>query len=205
MVGTIFRYSLSGPFPVTNANATPVFAGTGRPTSQVVLAPAVSRYLYWGVNNSLRRIRADGSSTAETVLTAPKIGAGEVIEGVAVDSAGGKVYIATRPTGAVTAGYIRQVNLWNGVPIACFNENYDALNTAPLDGQNGWTGGMANLNVVAPGNGGAGKDQVKHMIGVLLSLPAEPPSDHAADALAAAVCHAAHAAGDRSAEVVPAG
>jgi Holliday junction resolvasome RuvABC endonuclease subunit len=31
------------------------------------------------------------------------------------------------------------------------------------------------------------------MVGVLLNLPVEPPSDHAADALAVAVCHASHA------------
>ena len=43
------------------------------------------------------------------------------------------------------------------------------------------------------GTGAAAKDQVKHMVGVLLSLPVEPPSDHAADALAVAVCHASHA------------
>jgi crossover junction endodeoxyribonuclease RuvC len=45
------------------------------------------------------------------------------------------------------------------------------------------------------GSGAAGKDQVKHMVGVLLGLPCEPPSDHAADALAVAVCHAAHLQG----------
>ena len=43
------------------------------------------------------------------------------------------------------------------------------------------------------GTGAAAKDQVKHMVGVLLSLPVEPPSDHAADALAVAVCHASRA------------
>jgi len=45
------------------------------------------------------------------------------------------------------------------------------------------------------GTGSAAKDQVKHMVGVLLGLPVEPPSDHAADALAVAVCHAAHIQG----------
>ena len=45
------------------------------------------------------------------------------------------------------------------------------------------------------GTGAAAKDQVKHMVGVLLNLPVEPPSDHAADALAVAVCHASHAVG----------
>ena len=40
------------------------------------------------------------------------------------------------------------------------------------------------------GTGGAAKDQVKHMVGALLGLPAAPPNDHAADALAVAICHA---------------
>jgi crossover junction endodeoxyribonuclease RuvC len=41
------------------------------------------------------------------------------------------------------------------------------------------------------GKGGAGKEQVQHMVCVLLSLPQAPPSD-AADALAVAICHAHH-------------
>jgi crossover junction endodeoxyribonuclease RuvC len=40
------------------------------------------------------------------------------------------------------------------------------------------------------GSGGADKQQVKHMVGTLLGLPAAPPDDHAADALAVAICHA---------------
>ncbi len=55
------------------------------------------------------------------------------------------------------------------------------------------------------GSGAAAKDQVKHMVGVLLSLPVEPPSDHAADALAVAVCHAAHARSEQAAEAVAVG
>ena len=39
------------------------------------------------------------------------------------------------------------------------------------------------------GSGGAGKEQVQHMVKVLLHLPAAPQED-AADALAAAICHA---------------
>lgn len=39
------------------------------------------------------------------------------------------------------------------------------------------------------GRGGAAKDQVQHMVCVLLQLTASPPSD-AADALAVAICHA---------------
>jgi crossover junction endodeoxyribonuclease RuvC len=40
------------------------------------------------------------------------------------------------------------------------------------------------------GNGRAGKDQVARMVKTLLGLEAEPRPDHAADALAVALCHA---------------
>ncbi len=40
------------------------------------------------------------------------------------------------------------------------------------------------------GSGGAGKQQVQRMVGALLSLPEPPRPDHAADALAVAICHA---------------
>jgi crossover junction endodeoxyribonuclease RuvC len=42
------------------------------------------------------------------------------------------------------------------------------------------------------GSGAAAKDQVQQMVGVLLGLPSPPSSDHAADALAVAICHAGH-------------
>ena len=42
------------------------------------------------------------------------------------------------------------------------------------------------------GSGGAGKEQVQAMVGTLLGLPSPPSSDHAADALAVAICHAGH-------------
>lgn len=42
------------------------------------------------------------------------------------------------------------------------------------------------------GSGGAAKDQVQQMVGALLGLPKPPESDHAADALAVAICHAGH-------------
>jgi crossover junction endodeoxyribonuclease RuvC len=38
------------------------------------------------------------------------------------------------------------------------------------------------------GHGGAGKQQVSRMVGRLLGLAQEPDSDHAADALAVAIC-----------------
>ena len=40
------------------------------------------------------------------------------------------------------------------------------------------------------GSGSAAKDQVQRMVGTLLRLPSPPTSDHAADALAVAICHA---------------
>jgi len=43
------------------------------------------------------------------------------------------------------------------------------------------------------GSGAAAKDQVQRMVSSLLGLPEPPQSDHAADALAVAICHAAHA------------
>ncbi|HEY7836489.1 MAG TPA: crossover junction endodeoxyribonuclease RuvC [Solirubrobacteraceae bacterium] len=39
------------------------------------------------------------------------------------------------------------------------------------------------------GSGAAGKDQVTQMVAVLLALPEPPRPDHAADALAVAICH----------------
>jgi crossover junction endodeoxyribonuclease RuvC len=42
------------------------------------------------------------------------------------------------------------------------------------------------------GSGSAAKAQVQRMVGTLLHLPAPPTSDHAADALAVAICHASH-------------
>jgi crossover junction endodeoxyribonuclease RuvC len=44
------------------------------------------------------------------------------------------------------------------------------------------------------GSGRAEKDQVQRMVGALLSLPEPPSPDHAADALAVAICHANGAA-----------
>jgi crossover junction endodeoxyribonuclease RuvC len=43
------------------------------------------------------------------------------------------------------------------------------------------------------GTGRAAKDQVGRMVQALLSLPEAPRPDHAADALAVAICHANHA------------
>jgi crossover junction endodeoxyribonuclease RuvC len=52
------------------------------------------------------------------------------------------------------------------------------------------------------GSGSAAKRQVQRMVGTLLGLPRPPASDHAADALAVAVCHASHAGAAGSALAV---
>jgi crossover junction endodeoxyribonuclease RuvC len=43
------------------------------------------------------------------------------------------------------------------------------------------------------GSGAAAKEQVQRMVGALLALPQPPRPDHAADALAVAICHAQRA------------
>jgi len=45
------------------------------------------------------------------------------------------------------------------------------------------------IKMAVCGSGAAGKEQVQRMVGMLLGLPAPPTPDHAADALAVAICH----------------
>jgi crossover junction endodeoxyribonuclease RuvC len=47
------------------------------------------------------------------------------------------------------------------------------------------------IKMAVCGTGSAGKQQVQRMVGTLLGLPEPPASDHAADALAVAICHGA--------------
>lgn len=46
------------------------------------------------------------------------------------------------------------------------------------------------VKTAVTGSGRAGKEQVQRMVQTLLSLPELPKPDHAADALAVAICHA---------------
>lgn len=46
------------------------------------------------------------------------------------------------------------------------------------------------IKMAVCGSGSAGKEQVQRMVGTLLRLTATPEPDHAADALAVAICHA---------------
>jgi crossover junction endodeoxyribonuclease RuvC len=86
------------------------------------------------------------------------------------------VYFGRNVRSAIAVGQARGVILLAaaqaGVP--CFDYTPQAVKTAVC------------------GNGAAPKHQVQDMVGLLLGLPGPPESDHAADALAAAICHAAH-------------
>lgn len=50
--------------------------------------------------------------------------------------------------------------------------------------------GPGEIKLAVTGNGSADKCQTAYMVRVILGLDAAPSSDHAADALAAAICHA---------------
>jgi crossover junction endodeoxyribonuclease RuvC len=50
--------------------------------------------------------------------------------------------------------------------------------------------GPGEIKMAVVGTGGAEKQQVQYMVRAILALPGEPQPDHAADALAAAICHA---------------
>jgi crossover junction endodeoxyribonuclease RuvC len=78
-----------------------------------------------------------------------------------------------------------------------------ALLTAAQDGVPCFDYTPQAVKMAVCGSGSAAKEQVQRMVGVLLGLPRPPESDHAADALAVAICHAGHTrpasdAGERS-------
>ena len=86
------------------------------------------------------------------------------------------VYFGKNVRSAISVGQARGVILLaagqRGVP--CFDYTPQAVKMAVC------------------GSGSAAKKQVQRMVGTLLGLPQPPESDHAADALAVAICHAGH-------------
>jgi crossover junction endodeoxyribonuclease RuvC len=60
--------------------------------------------------------------------------------------------------------------------------------------------GPSEIKQAVVGHGGADKSQVQYMVKTILGLPEAPRPDHAADALAVAICHANHAGSRRLAE-----
>jgi crossover junction endodeoxyribonuclease RuvC len=87
------------------------------------------------------------------------------------------VYFGRNVRSAIGVGQARGVALLAAAKrgISCFDYTPQAVKTAVC------------------GTGAAAKGQVQRMVGTLLGLPQPPESDHAADALAVAICHAAHA------------
>lgn len=57
------------------------------------------------------------------------------------------------------------------------------------------------IKMAVCGSGAAGKKQVQRMVGTLLGLPELPTPDHAADALAVAICHGGGAGHREAAEL----
>lgn len=58
--------------------------------------------------------------------------------------------------------------------------------------------GPAEIKVAVAGEGSADKRQVQYMVRAILGLAEEPAPDHAADALAAAICHTSNRAARRA-------
>ena len=87
------------------------------------------------------------------------------------------VYFGKNVRSAIAVGQARGVTLLGagqrGVP--CFGYTPQAVKKAVC------------------GSGSAAKQQVQRMVGALLGLERALASDHAADALAVAICHAGHA------------
>ena len=61
------------------------------------------------------------------------------------------------------------------------------------------------IKMAVCGSGAAGKEQVQRMVGTLLGLPEPPTPDHAADALAVAICHGGGAGRQAAVEAAPRG
>ena len=86
------------------------------------------------------------------------------------------VYFGKNVRSAIAVGQARGVALLTAAQrgVSCFDYTPQAVKMAVC------------------GSGAAVKEQVQRMVGTLLGLPQPPQSEHAADALAVAICHAAH-------------
>jgi crossover junction endodeoxyribonuclease RuvC len=87
------------------------------------------------------------------------------------------LYFGRNATSALAVGQARGVAL-----LAAAQRGIDCIDYTPQQ-----------IKGAVCGRGGADKAQVQRMVQALLRLDAPPTPDHAADALAAAICHANHA------------
>lgn len=86
------------------------------------------------------------------------------------------VWFGQNITAAFATGQARGAAL-----VACANAGIDVGEFSPKQ-----------IKLAVVGAGGASKEQVQYMVKQLLSLDATPKPDHAADALAAAICYTTH-------------
>lgn len=84
-----------------------------------------------------------------------------------------EVFIARNPMAALKLGQARGAAICAGVEAGLVVAEYSARSV--------------KQSIV--GTGGAGKEQIQHMVNVLLSLEGDPLQADAADALAVALCH----------------
>jgi len=84
-----------------------------------------------------------------------------------------QVFMAKNPSSALKLGQARGAAI-----VACVNKELEVAEYSALQ-----------IKQAVVGTGAAKKEQVQHMVKTLLKLPAMPQED-AADALAAAICHA---------------
>lgn len=86
-----------------------------------------------------------------------------------------QVFLAKNAQAALTLGHARGTAIVVGMQNSLQVDEYSAK----------------QIKRAVVGTGAAAKEQVQHMVKLLLNLPATPQED-AADALAAAICHAHH-------------
>lgn len=84
------------------------------------------------------------------------------------------LYIGANPRAILSVGQAR-----GAVLAACGTHGIESAEYAP-----------AEIKVAVTGSGRAGKDQIIRMVTLTLALRDAPATDHAADALAVALCHA---------------
>lgn len=130
-------------------------------------------------------VRTDSGTPTEERLAAIARGIGEVLERHAPDGAAiEEVYLGDNPRGAIAIGQARGA----------------LLATCGLRGVAVGEYSVAAIKTAVCGYGRADKAQVQRMVAAMLGLDAPPTPDHAADALAAAICHLARVPLDRSLE-----
>ena len=97
------------------------------------------------------------------------------------------LYFGKNVRSAIAVGQARGV-----VMLAAANHDVPCFDYTPQE-----------VKMAVCGSGAADKAQVQHMVGALLRLPQRPRSDHAADALAVAICHAGHLRAPTAAGAAP--